>query len=156
MLAEENVADYPRPPSCERVAQRVRVVFGGLEIVDSSSAWRVCETHHAPAYYVPRADIADGVLEAVAGSSYCEWKGVASYFDVVVGGQRAERAAWSYPDPTPGFADITDHVAFYARSMDRCFVGDEQVDPMDGDFYGGWITSNLRGPIKGAPGTRHW
>jgi uncharacterized protein (DUF427 family) len=150
------VWDYPRPPSLEPVSVLLQVSFGGVIIARTTNGHRVCETSHAPAYYFPPTDVRTDLLEAADGSSYCEWKGVAVYFHIVVGDERAERAAWAYPDPSPRFTAIADHLAFYARSVDACQVGDEIVTPMDGDFYGGWITSNLVGPIKGAPGTRHW
>ena len=66
------------------------------------------------------------------------------------------RAAWFYPDPTPLFAGIQDHVAFYPSKMDACWVGEEKVEAHEGDFYGGWITSEIVGPFKGAPGTWGW
>ena len=68
----------------------------------------------------------------------------------------AEAAGWSYPDPTPAFADLQDHVAVYAGRMDACFVDGEQVVPQPGGFYGGWITAELVGPFKGGPGTLGW
>jgi hypothetical protein len=80
-------------------------------------------------------------------------KGAAGYWSIRAGDRVAQRAAWSYPDPTPAFAAIRDHLAVYAGAMDRCFVGDEAVTPQPGGFYGGWITSDLVGPFKGAPGT---
>ena len=153
---QESVWDYPRPPALQPVAPRLRVVFGGVEVADTESGFRVCETSHAPAYYFPPGDVDGSVLQPAPGASFCEWKGVAAYFDVVAGARRSERAAWAYPEPTPAFVPITDYVAFYAGSMDACFVGAEEVSPMGGDFYGGWITSDLTGPFKGAPGTRHW
>lgn len=153
---QRSVWDFPRPPALESVTEPLRVVFAGTVVAETDAGYRVCETSHAPAYYFPPADVRFDHLEAAAGASFCEWKGVASYRDVVVGDVRAERAAWSYPEPTGAFGPIRDYVAFYAASMEACFVGDEEVSPMDGDFYGGWITSDLSGPFKGAPGTRHW
>lgn len=153
---QQSVWDFPRPPALERVSVRLRVVLGGVTIAETTRGHRVCETSHAPAYYFPPTDVSPDALEPAPGASFCEWKGVASYFTVVGGGSRAERAAWSYPEPTAAFASLADHVAFYAGSMDACFVGDHEVTPMDGDFYGGWITPDLVGPFKGAPGTRHW
>lgn len=153
---QESVWDYPRPPALQPVAKRLRVVCGGVTIADTSAAYRVCETSHAPAYYLPPSGLRSDHLVPTEGGSYCEWKGMASYFDVVVGDRIEPRAAWTYLDPTPAFVAITGHVAFYAAQMDRCWVDDEEVRPMDGDFYGGWITSELVGPFKGAPGTRHW
>ena len=152
----ESVWDYPRPPALEDCDSRVRIEFGGKAIVDSTSAKRVLETSHPPTYYVPTEDIQDNVLVASARKSFCEYKGVAVYFDVVVGESTAKNAAWSYPNPTARFAAIRDHVAFYAQPMEKCFVGDESVEPQTGGFYGGWVTSKVTGPFKGAHGTEGW
>ncbi|MEM9140128.1 MAG: DUF427 domain-containing protein [Pseudomonadota bacterium] len=155
VLPVENVQEYPRPPALEAVPQRVTIELNGTLIVDTRNALRVLETHHAPTYYIPPGDIS-GQLIAVGGSSFCEWKGSARYFDVEVDGHIAARAAWAYDDPTASFSRIAGHVAFYAGKMEVCTVGDEVVLPQPGDFYGGWQTSNLTGIVKGGPGTRHW
>ena len=152
----ESVWDYPRPPIVEGVTQRIQIVFNGKKIVDSRNAKRVLETSHPPTYYIPLEDIKPGALQPAPGTSWCEWKGKAKYYDVLIGNQTAEKAAWYYPDPTPDFSEIKDHVAFYASKMDMCFVGDERVKPQPGDFYGGWITPNIDGPYKGEPGTSRW
>ena len=153
---QESVWDYPRPPRVEPVPDRLRVVHGGVTVADTVRGWRVLETSHPPTYYLPVADVLAGALVPAAGQSWCEWKGQASYFDVVAGGRRAARAAWSYPRPTPAFAAIRDHVAFHAALVDSCWVGEERVVPQDGGFYGGWITARIVGPFKGGPGTMGW
>jgi uncharacterized protein (DUF427 family) len=153
----ESVWDYPRPPRLEATGRRLVVQFGGRTIVDTTRGCRVLETSHPPTYYVPREDVAPGVLERVAGRrSFCEWKGIATYWTVRVGDRVAEAAAWSYEDPTPGFADIAGCVSFYASRMDACLVDGERVQAQAGDFYGGWITSDVVGPFKGGPGTAGW
>ena len=154
-LARENVQSYPRPPSLEPVPQRIRVRLGGVVVAETNRALRVLETHHAPSYYLPADDIR-ATLRPVQGSSLCEWKGVARYFDVVAGGKTASRAAWAYDRPTARFAALAGCVAFYAGLMDEAWVGDLRVVPQSGDFHGGWVTPNLDGRIKGAPGTQHW
>lgn len=154
-LPLENVQSYPRPPALERVPQVLRVELGGALVAETSSGYRVLETHHAPTYYFPPADIAASLTPS-PGRSFCEWKGRAAYWNVDAGGSRAERAAWSYANPTPRFAAMDGYVAFYASLMDACFVGGERVIPQPGDFYGGWVTRNLEGQIKGAPGSEHW
>jgi uncharacterized protein (DUF427 family) len=116
----------------------------------------VLETSHPPVYYLPRAAFTCCTLEPARGGSFCEWKGAARYWTIRAGDRVAERAAWSYPDPAPAYAAIRDHLAVYAGAMDRCYVGDEAVTPQPGGFYGGWITSELRGPFKGGPGTTGW
>jgi len=152
----ENVWDYPRPPRLEPVAARLRVVFAGVTVADTTSGHRVLETSHPPVYYIPQAAVADGVLVPAAGASLCEWKGRAAYFDLVVGDRRSRRAAWCYPEPTARFAAIAGHVAFYASRVDEAWVGEARVEAQTGDFYGGWITPGIEGPFKGAPGTLHW
>lgn len=154
-LPIENVQDYPRPPSLEDVPQHLRVMLADQVAADTTKGQRVLETHHAPTYYFPR-DSVHAVLVPVGGGSFCEWKGQARYYDVVVDGKVARRAAWTYERPSPAFARIAGHLAFYAGLMDSCFVGDERVIPQPGDFYGGWVTSNLRGTPKGSRGTTHW
>jgi uncharacterized protein (DUF427 family) len=155
-LATESVWDYPRPPRLEDVSDRITVSHAGVELVSTNAAVRVLETSHPPTYYLPITAFAPGVLVPVEGQTFCEFKGAASYFDIVVGSERIERAAWTYENPSPGFAALAGKVALYANRVDRCTVGDEVVQPQAGDFYGGWITSNITGPFKGGPGTWGW
>jgi uncharacterized protein (DUF427 family) len=156
MEAMENVWDYPRPPALVPCERRVRIELGGVLIADSTRALRVLETSHPPTLYVPRADVAPGALEPAAGSSFCEWKGLAAYDDVVGGERREPRAAWHYPEPSARYAALRDHVAFYPGRMDACRLDEERVRSQPGDFYGGWITDDLSGPFKGGAGTRGW
>ncbi|MBF9043045.1 DUF427 domain-containing protein [Rhodobacterales bacterium HKCCE4037] len=156
MLPVENVQSYPRPPALQPVAQRLRAVFAGLPIADTEAGFRVLETHHAPTYYIPPSDVVMSTLVPTARETYCEWKGRAVYFDLVVNGRRSPNAAWSYPAPTARFDAIRDYLSFYASSVDEAFVGAIKVMPQPGDFYGGWVTPNLTGRIKGAVGTMHW
>ncbi len=153
---QESVWDYPRPPRAEEVSKRIEVVFNGVVIADTVRAKRVLETSHPPVYYIPPEDVRQEHLIDAPGSSFCEWKGRATYKTVVVGDRRAERAGWTYPDPEPGYEAIRDHLAFYAGPMDACTVDGERVEPQPGGFYGGWITSDVVGPFKGSPGTMGW
>lgn len=153
---QESVWDYPRPPRLEPVAKRLRVVFAGVALADTTRGQRVLETSHPPVCYFPIEDVCIQHLLPACVTSFCEWKGAARYFDVVVAGKHANRAAWAYPDPSPRFTAIKDHVAFYGQLMDACFVGDEQARPQPGSFYGGWITTDIAGPFKGGPGTSGW
>jgi uncharacterized protein (DUF427 family) len=152
----ESVWDYPRPPSAEVTGRHVVVAVGGQVIADSRRAVRVCETSHPPVYYVPRDDVADGVLVRGQGQSWCEWKGAATYWDLVVGDRRVERAAWSYEDPSPGYEHLRGAVAFYPALVESASIDGEAVRPQPGGFYGGWITADVVGPFKGAPGTLGW
>lgn len=153
---QESVWAYPRPPHLEPTTREIRIVFNGETIVETKRAYRVLETSHPPVYYVPPDDIRPGVLTRTRRNSFCEWKGQADYFTVTVGDRSVADVAWGYPDPTPDFAPIANHVAFYAGPMDACYVDGEEVTPQPGGFYGGWISSDVVGPFKGEPGTFGW
>jgi uncharacterized protein (DUF427 family) len=158
MAASESVWDYPRPPRLEATTKRIRLIHAGATLADTTAALRILETSHPPVYYLPLAAIAPGVLRrSVSRESFCEFKGLAAYWDLVVAGAVPVRdAGWSYERPARGYEALAGFVAFYASRVDECWVEDERVIPQAGDFYGGWITSDLRGPFKGAPGTRGW
>ena len=131
-------------------------MLAGVEVCRTSRALRVLETSHPPGWYLPVQDWLDGSLVEAEGSSLCEWKGIARYFDVTAGGRTARRAAWSYPQPRAAYAALRDTVAVYPAAMDECTVDGEAVRAQEGGFYGGWITDDLVGPFKGAPGTSGW
>jgi uncharacterized protein (DUF427 family) len=134
----------------------IEVVLAGQTVARTERALRVLETSHPPTYYLPVGAFEAGSLRPASGQSVCEWKGLASYFDVVAGTTVAPRAAWGYPHPSAAFAQLTDHVAVYPSAMDVCTVDGEVVISQPGDFYGGWITSTVVGPFKGDAGTRSW
>jgi len=153
---QESVWDYPRPPRVEAVPERIRVVAGGVVIADSSAAVRVLETARPPAYYLARPDVRMELLERSPRTTVCEWKGVATYWSLRVGGHLVRDIAWSYETPQPGYEEIRGHLAFYAGRVDEAWVGSERVVPQPGDYYGGWVTSRIVGPFKGDPGTFWW
>jgi uncharacterized protein (DUF427 family) len=153
---QESVWDYPRPPVIRASDEQIVIVLGGVEICETNISLRVLETSHPPTYYIPRTAFLDGALVPAKGQSFCEWKGEASYLDVVGGDKVAAQAAWYYPQPDPRYAALRGHVAVYAGGMDRCLVDGELVVPQPGRFYGGWITSAVTGPFKGIPGSRDW
>ena len=153
---QESVWDYPRPPRLERAGAVVEVVLGGEVVARTTEAIRILETSHPPTYYLPRPAFVPGSLRTVRGGSYCEWKGQASYLDVVGGDVVAVRAGWFYPVPTAPYAALVDHVAVYPGLVDCCTVDGEVVRPQPGGFYGGWVTSKVVGPFKGEPGTELW
>ncbi len=153
---QESVWDYPRPPALVRSDEHVVVEFAGQVIADTRAAWRVLETSHPPTYYVPRDDVRVELLVPSPRRTVCEFKGVASYADLVVGEQRAAQACWWYEQPTSDFEPLAGAVCFYPGRVDRCLVDDEVVRAQEGDFYGSWITSRVVGPFKGAPGTQWW
>lgn len=153
---QESVWDYPRPPRLEPFEGAITIELGGETIASTTRAWRVLETSHPPTYYLPRDAFADGVLREAPGASWCEWKGQASYFDLVSAAREAPKAAWTYLNPTPGFRPMTGSIAVMAAQVDRCTVNGEEVVPQPGGFYGGWITSRVVGPFKGIPGSMGW
>lgn len=153
---QESVWSFPRPAIAELSPAHIVIEHAGVIVADTRASVRTLETSHPPSYYIPRADIRDGVLRRAEGSSFCEWKGAAVYWDVVIGDIVLPRVGWSYPTPTASFAMLRDHVAFYAAPFDRCSVDGETVVPQPGGFYGGWITGAFAGPFKGIPGSRLW
>jgi uncharacterized protein (DUF427 family) len=153
---QESVWAYPRPAIAEPSGRRIAIIHRRVTIADTTRSIRTLETSHPPSYYIPQADIAMPMLARARRRSFCEWKGQAIYYDVVIDGAVIEEAAWSYPDPTPDFAALADYIAFYAAPFDLCTVDGERVTPQPGGFYGGWITSHVAGPFKGVPGSRFW
>ena len=152
----ESVWDYPRPPRLEVVHWAIRIEHQGATVVDAPEAFRVLETSQPPAYYVRPEFVRLDLLAPSSTATFCEWKGRATYVDVVVDGQRVPDAGWRYDTPTPAFAPLAGCYAFYAQRLDACFVDGERVASNEGQFYGGWITANVTGPFKGGPGTAHW
>lgn len=153
---QESVWDYPRPPRLEKFAGHLRIVFNEQVIADSNAAFRILETSHPPTYYIPVKDFEAGVLSRTGKSSFCEFKGMAAYFDIILGDRKARNAAWGYPEVNLRYQELTGTVSVYAHMMDACYVNEERVQAQEGAFYGGWITSNIVGPFKGAPGTWGW
>ncbi|MEM6264995.1 MAG: DUF427 domain-containing protein [Bacteroidota bacterium] len=155
---QESVWDYPRPPLLQPVSRHIRIEHQGHLIADTNRAYRVLETSHPPVYYLPPEDLKMEWLQRVpAKQSFCEWKGMAHYYRLVLpNGTTIEDLAWAYETPTPAFNNIRNYLAFYAQKLDACYVGDEQVTPQPGGFYGGWVTSDVVGPFKGVPGSWGW
>ena len=145
---QESVLEYPRPPRVEPSPRRVRVMVDGELIADSTRAVRVLETSHPPVWYIPPEDVRMGMLDNSTTSTFCEWKGTATYWTLKIEGRTVEDIAWSYEQPTPDFESLRGHLAFYPSRVDACYIDDELVTPQPGDFYGGWITSEIVGPFK--------
>lgn len=156
MSTKESVWDYPRPPKLEPFSGHVRIVHRGEIIADSNHAMRMLETSHPPTYYIPMEDVNMEYLSSNRHRTGCEFKGIAQYFDLKVGDESVKNVAWTYPQPTKKYQALESHLCFYASKLDECYVNDERVQSQEGDFYGGWITSNIQGPFKGGPGTFGW
>ncbi len=153
---QESVWDYPRPPRLDPCSAHVQVIWAGEVIADTRGAFRILETSHPPTYYIPRSDINPELLQPSRRRTVCEFKGVASYWSLKLGERLDSDVAWSYEDPTPGFAAIQGYLCFYPSRMDQCLVDGEVVQAQAGDFYGGWITRAIVGPFKGGAGTWGW
>lgn len=147
----EDVWQYPRPPRVEASDALIEIEHRGQILARTRRALRVLETSHPPSYYLPSQDIDMSRLEPVQRRSFCEFKGWAGYWAL-----DGQVVAWSYAEPALGFQSIAGALAFYPSRLDECRVNGERVQAQEGDFYGGWITSNLKGPFKGAPGTSGW
>jgi uncharacterized protein (DUF427 family) len=132
------------------------VVFNDVVLAETQRSKQVLETSHPPSYYIPPEDVKFEYLTRTSRRTFCEWKGQASYYTVMVGDKTAENAVWHFSNPTAGFGAIEGYCCFYARCMDACYVDDQLVTPQPGPFYGGWITPDVVGPFKGGPGTMGW
>ncbi|HEV2128945.1 MAG TPA: DUF427 domain-containing protein [Thermomicrobiales bacterium] len=155
-VGQESVWDYPRPPRMEPDSRRVIVRFNDEVVADSTRTHRVLETSHPPLFYIPPEDVRVELLNANGEQTWCEFKGDAHYYDLAVGDRVSRSAAWCYPEPAKGYEAIQYAIAFYPSRVDECTVDGEIVEAQAGDFYGGWITSEIIGPFKGGPGTQGW
>ena len=153
---QESVWDYPRPPRLERSDKHIKIVVNDIAIADSKNTYRVLETSHPPSYYIPPSDLKSEYLKPSNHQSFCEWKGLASYYDLIVEARVISNAGWYYPQPNEDFALIMNYVAFYPSKMDACYVDGELVQAQAGDFYGGWVTKDIVGPFKGGIGSWGW
>jgi uncharacterized protein (DUF427 family) len=153
---QESVWSYPRPPRAEPITRHLQIIHRDIIVADANRAVRTLETSHPPTYYLSPDNVNLDLLKPSNRRSFCEWKGDAIYFDVLVAGERLRDVAWAYPDPSQDFAGLKDFIAFYAAPFDGCFVDGERVTPQPGGFYGGWITADLAGPFKGVPGSNFW
>ena len=158
-----NPRSFPRPPLCEPTPRHLRIIWNNTLIAETTSAHWVLETYHPPTYYLPPSALKIP-LQKTSRSSYCEWKGQATYYAVTKPGSDSGKGdgevvrdrIWSYDSPTQGFEEIKGYLSFYAGPWE-CFVDGGKVEAQPGDFYGGWMTSDIeRSSVKGAPGTRGW
>ena len=156
--AKLNPRNFPRPPLCEKTPRHLQVKWNDHVIADTKEGYWVLETHHPPTYYFPPASMQVS-LQKNSRSTFCEWKGKATYYDIetpIKPGETVKNRIWSYDSPTGGFQAIKGYLCFYAGPWD-CFVDGEKVEPQPGDFYGGWMTSEIeRSTVKGGPGTWGW
>jgi uncharacterized protein (DUF427 family) len=153
---QESVWDYPRPPRLESTDKHIQVIFNGIIIADTKHSKRILETSHPPVYYIPPTDVKMEYLTSTSRTTFCEWKGAASYYTITVNNKTIPNSAWYYRQPSSGYESLADYIAFYPAQMDACYVDAEKVEVQEGDFYGGWITKDIVGPFKGGQGTFGW
>lgn len=156
---QRSVWDFPRPPRMAPIAATVSVRLGEHLLASSDRAVEVMETASAPTVYLPPEDVRENWLTATDRQSHCEWKGVAVEY---VCGPDAPEAwlpdqglGWRYLAVYPEFEALYGWYAFYPQRL-ACFVGAEQAAAQPGGYYGGWVTKDLAGPIKGAPASAGW
>ncbi len=152
---QESVWDYPRPPICVADSREVIVRYRDLLIAKTNGAVRILETASPPTFYLPPADIDFEILERASGSSFCEWKGAATYWSLTIDNQKLENVGWSYETPSQRFLSIANYLSFYPAKL-TCTVDGELVRAQPGGFYGGWVTDEIIGPYKGEAGTSGW
>ena len=102
---------------------RVRVVFNGHTVADTTRALVLQETTYKPVFYIPREDADMTSFERTDHSTHCPYKGDASYYSIRVGERTSENAIWSYEQPYPAVAGIADRLAFYPNRVDAIETG---------------------------------
>jgi len=126
-LAKQPGLDPNHRVDIEPSPRRVRVVFNGKTVADSTRMKLVFETRHLPVYYFPRDDVRMDLLSPTDHATHCPYKGDASYWTVTVGNRSAENAVWGYLDPIDGVGGLKDLMAFYWDKMDHWYEEDEEV-----------------------------
>ncbi|MGY4395806.1 uncharacterized protein (DUF427 family) [Sphingomonas sp. UYAg733] len=128
-MSDQTIAEKPiripgpdHPITIKADPSRVRVIVAGKTIADTRNALTLQEASYPPVHYIPRADLDMALVERTSHSSYCPYKGEASYFSIPAGGERSINAIWSYEAPYDAVAQIKDHVAFYPDRVDRVIV----------------------------------
>ena len=107
------------PISIELNRSRVVVKAGGKIIADTNDALTLREASYPPVHYIPRQDVNMAALSRSEHTTYCPYKGDASYYSIVAGGDRSRNAVWTYESPFEAMAQIKDYVAFYPDRVDE-------------------------------------
>ena len=98
--------------------KRVRVMFAGRVIADTTHALTLKEASYKPVFYIPRTDADISLLKPSDHHTHCPYKGDASYFTIEASGRNAENAVWSYEQPFPAMVQIKGYLAFYPNRVD--------------------------------------
>jgi uncharacterized protein (DUF427 family) len=106
------------PITVEPSTEHVVVTVAGRKIADTHRSLALQEAEYPVVHYVPLEDVDRALLERTDHSTYCPYKGDASYYSIPVGGDDGENAVWTYEDPREAVAAIKDHVAFYPNRVE--------------------------------------
>ena len=148
---QESVWDFPRPPRIEPAGKPLSVMLGDTELARTTRGMRVLETAGAPTFYFPPEDVNTHLLRRTGDSFHCEWKGISEE----LAAEGVQRAGWVLMQAYPEFGDLVGWYAFYPQEL-ACYVGEERAASQPGGYYGGWVTSDIAGPIKGVLGSASW
>ena len=116
IMAQAGTKDHPI--AIAPIAERVRVVWRGRTIGDSTHALELREAGYPPVVYVPRADIDMSALERTTRVTACPFKGEANYYSITDGKVHDDNAVWTYETPKAGVAEIASHLAFYPDKVE--------------------------------------
>jgi uncharacterized protein (DUF427 family) len=108
--------------------KRVQVEYKGHTIADSRRALVLKEASYKPVQYIPRQDVDMAYMSRTEHHTYCPYKGEASYYTLLMDGDFAENAVWSYEDPYPAMSEIKDYLAFYPNQVEIREL-DEPIGP---------------------------
>jgi uncharacterized protein (DUF427 family) len=112
------------PIAIEVQPKRVKIIFNGQTIAETTQALELREATLSPVQYIPRQDVAMELLKGTQHSTHCPYKGDANYFSITVDGKTAENAIWTYENPYPAVASIKDYLAFYPDRVDSLIIAD--------------------------------
>ncbi|MFV8750955.1 DUF427 domain-containing protein [Nannocystaceae bacterium ST9] len=132
-----------RPPRIIPSQHRIRVLFDQRTIADTTRALRVSETRSPRTWYIPAEDVRLELLEPSSGTIWCEYKGLARFYDIVVPGRISTSAAWTYPQPRTGYGVLRNHFCFMASRVDEAWVDDRRAHDEPEGLAGGWITREV-------------
>ncbi len=107
------------PISIEANPSRVAVTVSGKVIADTRDALILREASYPAVQYIPRRDVDMAALTRSEHTTYCPYKGDASYYSIPAGGDRSLNAVWTYENPFEAIAQIKDYVAFYPGRVDE-------------------------------------
>jgi uncharacterized protein (DUF427 family) len=113
------------PISIEPAAKRWRARYAGHVIADSTDALVLREADYPARIYFPREDVAMEYMSRTGRSTHCPYKGDAAYYTLLMDGQFADNAVWTYEAPFPAMEAIAGRLSFYPDKVEVYDVADE-------------------------------